>query len=151
MLYYIRLYFTSINRSPLCLRTCCVVPRHVTPYRWYLKQLLVITLLKDLPSNGVVLLRAFVVSIDCYGSPCYFARHQLCLTESWLTQMYMCIVRLVHVHKFIYIPKLLNESRDFNHVNSSFERYRYSSNCTSLCQEQSCVNVNPCLVMCLSW
>ena len=32
MLYYIRLYFTSINRSPLWLwlRTCCVVPRHVT-------------------------------------------------------------------------------------------------------------------------
>ena len=32
MLYYIRLYFTSINSSPLWLwlRTCCVVPRHVT-------------------------------------------------------------------------------------------------------------------------
>ena len=32
MLYYIRLCFTSINRSPLWLwlRTCCVVPRHVT-------------------------------------------------------------------------------------------------------------------------
>ena len=32
MLYYIRLCFTSINRSPLWLwlRTCCGVPRHVT-------------------------------------------------------------------------------------------------------------------------
>ena len=30
MLYYIRLYFTSINRSPLWLCMCCVVPRYVT-------------------------------------------------------------------------------------------------------------------------